>query len=1079
MRAKLLVAFMVVSFPICAKDRPGLAKETTSEAVVNAGKQRRLLQLTQLYELGQEAMDHGHYQKALDYFGRLMTPGSLELISDVGRAELAERRGAALLQLGKPRQALAEMEGLVWDQLPPSLFLRLQLVRARALNEGEAPIAAYELLRDLDRTIERYEWQPEDRKLVVQVTEKVNAYYSELLKLAGRNFEGGSYEEAVTGYEELVQAIERQVYPAMLEPGSELTATKIYYRLGQAYFMAGDLPHCISALKRIPWQELGSSDRVAELHRNACFLQGLAERKDRRYEAAISTLKRYLSMGQSAPLEKRLEANWELGLAHYEQGEMTLARIYFEKHLSLAPPKSRPARLAALYLSRIQLAQGEYEALLKYLGPVAGGFEESDPLRFEANYLLGEAYYYHKNYGQAIAAFEASLPSRNLRKAEWAPRSLYNLGWSYLKQAEMSEESSPKQRASQLSAAEKAFQVYLTVAPEDKAYLALAQVYLTRGRVLGQSAAFEQVESLLGHEGTLNQPAQVAAGLLLRAEAAQTYAAKEAHYARLCSEEFRGYPSQVTGFYYRGLNHLAEARRLASGSDIEESQALLFRAVGSLTVAGKHLRKALPQMAALALKYSAEALFLIGNTEQLQHGLAVCESLVTEDVELLEALAEPDELWYLRGLFASRLMTQDEEAMRKRAEESLHQVITRYPQGNYAAVSYKLLATLHYQAGEYEAAEPLFLALAHNFPNSGLAADAWFWASECAEWLRRDQETVRSYRKQVFESYPDSTHAAEAYYAYYRRSDYLRGLPEAVAHLSMLPKRFPKSPRCILAHYLLGVNSRQDARFADAVEHFELAEQSFHDAMQGQVIQAKDLEYYTSIYYRTRLELGKSHLDVVQRSGGARQQVHLEYARSAFSGIIEDFATASHRYASQLVPSNEYKRLLEEAQLGLARGLRAAGDQLAAASVLDSLISQGIGDPDKSSYVRSQSFYQRGVLFAESGDHLKAIALFDQAEEAAGGQLLSTEELLQLWLDKAQAQLALTQHAQAMRLLSQIINYDSDSTLRVHAMYLRAVVYEEQGKRDMALRQLRSTATKSGIWATQAQRKLDTDYGFN
>ena len=45
-------------------------------------------------------------------------------------------------------------------------------------------------------------------------------------------------------------------------------------------------------------------------------------------------------------------------------------------------------------------------------------------------------------------------------------------------------------------------------------------------------------------------------------------------------------------------------------------------------------------------------------------------------------------------------------------------------------------------------------------------------------------------------------------------------------------------------------------------------------------------------------------------------------------------------------------------------------------------------------------------------------------------------------------------------------------------MYLRALIYEQQGKKEFAIKQLESTSKKTGEWAAKAQDKLRQDYGF-
>ena len=50
---------------------------------------------------------------------------------------------------------------------------------------------------------------------------------------------------------------------------------------------------------------------------------------------------------------------------------------------------------------------------------------------------------------------------------------------------------------------------------------------------------------------------------------------------------------------------------------------------------------------------------------------------------------------------------------------------------------------------------------------------------------------MRNLRRQVFERYPASPHAAEAYFFYYSYADYIQGNQEAMAHLQQMASRYP------------------------------------------------------------------------------------------------------------------------------------------------------------------------------------------------------------------------------------------------------------------------------------------------
>lgn len=78
----------------------------------------------------------------------------------------------------------------------------------------------------------------------------------------------------------------------------------------------------------------------------------------------------------------------------------------------------------------------------------------------------------------------------------------------------------------------------------------------------------------------------------------------------------------------------------------------------------------------------------------------------------------------------------------------------------------------------------------------------------------------------------------------------------------------------------------------------------------------------------------------------------------------------------------------------------------------------------------------------------------------------------------SQMQCCLGQHDTAMKNLSQVINADTASPLRIQAMVLRADIYEKQNRPELAVRQLEAAAKKGGEWGEKAKRQLRDYYGF-
>ncbi len=112
-------------------------------------------------------------------------------------------------------------------------------------------------------------------------------------------------------------------------------------------------------------------------------------------------------------------------------------------------------------------------------------------------------------------------------------------------------------------------------------------------------------------------------------------------------------------------------------------------------------------------------------------------------------------------------------------------------------------------------------------------------------------------------------------------------------------------------------------------------------------------------------------------------------------------------------------------------------------------------------------------------DYVLALDYLKKADESAKGRILNTDQRLSLWIQKSECYRQLRDYDQAMRLLSQVVNEDAVSGLRVKAMLLRAEIYALQGRHELARKQLEATSSKGGEWGKTAKKILVEDYGYH
>jgi len=336
--------------------------------------------------------------------------------------------------------------------------------------------------------------------------------------------------------------------------------------------------------------------------------------------------------------------------------------------------------------------------------------------------------------------------------------------------------------------------------------------------------------------------------------------------------------------------------------------------------------------------------------------------------------------------------------------------------------------------------------------------------------------------REVYQNYPQSRYAPEAYLAYYTYSEYLNE-PEARVHLQAMKGRFPDSPLVINAQYLLGLSLRRippssdkkkspTSRWHQAIEAFQEAESTFERLYNAGLIPDKDLPRCTTLRCRAKLERALANLAIASDALGAKKCIYLGYTSDLFRELVAELDEAPWK-------SEALDPIREEAAYSLVVALMRSENLPLADTFANELLERYKCNSVSRGYFLSRVLYQKGSLQLQTGNYADGLAFFQQAEESAKGNLLSPEEKLDLWLAQSHCLRQLNRLDEAMLVLSKVINEDAISSLRVKAMFLRAELYQQQGRHELAQKQLEATARKGGEWAAKAKDKLAKDYGFN
>lgn len=912
----------------------------------------------------------------------------------------------------------------------------------------------------------------------LQNSEKIT---NELAQQAEEFFLGGLYTQAIFAYQELINQLH-------LSNEQGLSLLKARFRLAQAYFLNEQYSETLSVLKFLSISKTDSRHEIEEMEKVILYLSGAAWRNLGKYEQASIELAAYLQSGERSSLPLADEAEFELALAYFLSGKHSLAAGLFE---SLALSSTKPlALLSDFYLIRICLLDRNVPGAQERLVSLSDKIPKDSFLQFEYAYLQAEVFFKMEQYAKAIASFEKAMPKVHPEKNAWYADTLYYLGWSHLKlSADVSE--SLLVRETHLQKAQEAFQKLIAFAPDENAYLALGQCCITRSRMMNDEEASAQAESYLSKPDIFVTRTGQAHALLLRAEAASSYSIRDKFYRQLTQEANRESPFYSEGWFLRGMNDFEEGQSLAKKNSVEEAKKTFDRSSYAFQKAYAYASKhGSHKRAGLAVKYQALSYEFHGSHEGLIQALAVLENLILQEPHILLSMDHPDEIYYLHGSIAAKLDGEgEEEKFADIAERSLNQGVTRFPTGKYAEEALSLLGSLQYRKGNYQKAEDTFLQLAKNYPQSSLAGDAWFWAAKCADQLEKPMEVRQQRRQMVFDSYPNSFYAAEAYFSFYPYKDYIQGDRTLIKHLQALEKKFPTSLFVLHANYLIGLDSKRDRKtlegkwirkknLTSAIDAFQGVETAFDSLLEKGMIPEDKLAYYTSIRYQAILERALANLAIADESLGAKRQIYLEYAEEVFRHLVQDFESPQANFTRHLVDREPYHPIYEESTFWLAQTYVRENDDDAAEKVFANMLDRYQKGKITRSYYLSRVWYEQGKIALRRKENALALEFFRHAEDAAKGKILTTEQKLDLWIQQSTCLKELNQSDQAILILSKVVNDDAISGLRLKAMLLRAEIYETQGRRELARKQLESIAKKGGEWALKAKEKLEKEYGY-
>ncbi len=967
-------------------------------------------QIQKLHQNAERAMQSGDFEAAKkayeDLLGRVDVVASNKYRIDwITYVDTILRLAEAEEKLGHKERGAQRLSQLLLRQLPAELIPRVQLARARL----RSPQEAFQEMKLTASFFPQEYWEKETRSLYQALEYSLNETYDALLKKAKRFMVCGLYGEAIPLYRQALEAIEKGFYPKASLAHSTIEK-KVRYRLAESYYLQAQYGKAISLIFFADKPE----DRI---DREMLYLAAMVYKEEHEFEKALECFEKYSHSGGHTDLDHFEEALFEMGIHFFQNQNDHKAQSYFERILSESVRTGKLATLSAIYLSRIYLKDKKYQMAEELLSPLIASLSVHDPLRYEVFFLRGEIAYQRMKFQEASSYFEESL-FQNYLSSAWKGRALLHWGSCFVKLAEQSETA-----VECLKRAEAIFLCLLQsqTSEKEEGILALCRLFLIRN----EKEDVEKAKKYLSARSSFSLAFQHEA-LLLLTEIEEGADLKEALFEQAQQTEFQSLENYSKGWYLHGFFHFQEALKS------KNNKIHLKKALFSLEKAFDLEKRNNRERAAHILKWEAKVNYY---EQALYPSFLLVEKLLNE---FDERESEREETLYLKGLIASQL----DPSYFSTAQESLQKLCLSYPKGKYTDAAYFVLGVLYFNHHRFLEAKESFLSLIHSFPQSPYMDESLFWTAEAAEKLK---ENGSYWRQMVYQKYPSSPYAPEAYFRLFSEKDYRKGEEEAIKHLEKFPLLFPQSPLIMTVYYLMG---KQETSFEKAQEAYEKGLALFGGE-----------ERYLLLHYQMQNALASLYLN---------HDVEIEKAVLLLQKIDTDIGSN---------PSPLYQTLWEESVYALVQCNLKLGRDTLAQELLMKLIAYYKQQGIREGYYFSLVWRDQGKLALKCQDFETALHCFE-ISEVTGKEYLTDEKLLTLLLLKSEVHRGKMEYDIAMRFLSKAINADVASPLRLKAMYLRAELYELQDRPELATRQLEALAKKGGEWAALANEKLRRQYGY-
>lgn len=325
--------------------------------------------------------------------------------------------------------------------------------------------------------------------------------------------------------------------------------------------------------------------------------------------------------------------------------------------------------------------------------------------------------------------------------------------------------------------------------------------------------------------------------------------------------------------------------------------------------------------------------------------------------------------------------------------------------------------------------------------------------------LNRSESEIKTAKTELLAFSPESKYHAQIAFELYSFQDYLWGRKEALSHLTHFIKAYPKSPYTLLAWYLVGLDRKVERKpdgkrrihhknLESAQDAFLEVENLFHEIRE--TIEPKEREYWANIHEKAILERARTLIEIADNSIGIKQHLYYVYALDSLDQLK-----------------------LPESQLLSVQVYIKDKDLKSALNLVEKIESEF--KKNATTALFAKLLIEKGRILAYQKKYQEAIEILNlqRFEES-----LFVDESLGAKITKSLCHKELKQYDQAMLVLADVINSEAISSLRIKAMFIRSLIYQDLGKEKLAKRQYDAVMEKGGTWATQEKNRWIKEYNL-